>query len=291
MKQFFKSIQFKLFVILLCAVLVGSVIAVATDNSVSPATGVIGTIFSPIQKLTGKISEKVNWFKSSFASAGAYRNENEQLKEKLAQYEQQLADYNEIKNKLDSYEKMLEVKDSNPDFKLCEGNIIGTDSADIFSSLIIDKGKNDGVKVNDPVISGKYLVGVVKKVNASYCVVQTILNPAVNVSAFESSSREQSYVTTNIEQSGKGKCVLEGLERSTAISPGGIVLTSGIGGVYPKGLIIGTVSQVLDSDYNFSSYAVITPGADIQNLEDVFVITSFKGQGVEKIEADELATQ
>ena len=62
------------------------------------------------------------------------------------------------------------------------------------------------------------------------------------------------------------------------------MLTSGIGGIYPSGLIIGTVSQVLKSDIDISSYAIVTPGADIGSLEDVFVITAFDGQGVETIE-------
>ena len=80
---------------------------------------------------------------------------------------------------------------------------------------------------------------------------------------------------------------MAGLERTTDIAPGGIVLTSGIGGVYPKGLILGTVTQVCDSDYDLTSYAVITPGAKIDELEDIFVITDFKGQGVEQIERED----
>lgn len=283
MRQIFKSVQFKIFVFVLCALLVGTVIAVATQDGVSPATTVVGTLLNPIQKLTGAIAQKVDWFSSSFASAGAYKNENDRLKEKIAEYESQLADYDEMKRKLASYEKMLDIKEQNPDFVLENANIIGTDSADIFSSLIIDKGTLDGVAVNDPVISGNYLVGVVKKVNESYSVVQTILNPKINVSAIESKTRESGYVTTNITRQESGKCILAGLDRSTAVSPGGIVMTSGIGGIYPKGLIIGTVSQLLESEYDISCYAVVTPGAELESIEDVFVITSFKGQGIEEI--------
>ncbi|MGN1419118.1 MAG: rod shape-determining protein MreC [Acutalibacteraceae bacterium] len=286
MRQFFKSVQFRVFVFVICALLVGTVIAVATDDSVSPASTVIGTIFSPVQKLTGKIAEKFSWLSASFESAGSYKAENDRLKEQIAEYENQLADYNEIKHKIKSYEQMLDVKEENLDFELENANIIGTDNADIFSSLIIDKGSSDGVAVGDPVVSGNYLVGTIKKVNETYSIVTTILNPSLNVSAVESNTRESSYVTTTTEQSQNGKCIFAGLERTTAVSPGAIVLTSGIGGIYPKGLIIGTVSRVLESDYDYSSYAVITPGADIENLEDVFVITAFKGQGIEKI-ADE----
>ncbi len=178
---------------------------------------------------------------------------------------------------------MLGVKEKNPDYDLVPANIIGKDAADVFSSLIIDKGASDNVSVNDPVVYGNYLVGIVRKVNESYSVVETILNPAVNIGAIESKTRETAYVTTNTAQSGAGKCILAGLERNTAVSPGGIVLTSGIGGIYPKGLIIGTVAQVCQSEYDISSYAVINPSADVNAIEDVFVITAFDGQGIEEI--------
>lgn len=286
MRRFFKSIQFRVMVFVMCALFIGTVIAIATEDSVSPASTVVGTVFSPLQKLTSKISEKFSWFSSSFASAGAYKNENDRLRAQIAEYENQLVDYDEIKHKISSYETMLEVKEKNPDFVLEPANIIGTDTADPFSSLIIDKGSGDGVSVNDPVVYGNYLIGVVRRVNESYSVVETILNPAVNISAIESKTRETAYVTTNTAQSAAGKCILAGLERSTAVSPGGIVITSGIGGIYPKGLIIGTVSQICQSEYDISSYAVINPGADVDSIEDVFIITSFKGQGIEAIEKD-----
>lgn len=284
MRQFLKSTQFKVFVIVLCTLFVGTVLAMVSESSSSPLTSAVGTVFAPVQKLSGFISEKFSWFESSFSSAGAYKTENGELKEKIAEYESMLADYDDIKHKISSYEDMLGVKENNKDFVLQPANIIGTDSADLFSSLIIDKGSNDSIAVNDPVVSGNYVVGIVKKVHPTYSVVSTLLNPSLNISALESKTRETAYVTTNIEQSEDGRCILAGLERLTAVSPGGIVVTSGIGGVYPKGLIIGTVSQVCETGYDLTNYAVINPGADIRALEDVFVITDFEGQGVEQIE-------
>lgn len=275
--------QFKIFIFVISACLFGTVISVATADRVSPASVAAGTVFAPLQKVTSAISEKINWFSSSFASSGAYKNENDRLKEKIAEYESQLVGYDEMKRKIASYEKMLEVKEANPDFELENANVIGADNADVFSTIIIDKGKSDGVDVDDPVVSGNYLVGVVKKVNESYSVVRTVLNPKVNVSAVESKTRETGYITSDISRTEDGKCIFAGLDRMTSVSPGAIIVTSGIGGVYPKGLIIGTVSQVLQSEYDISSYAVVTPGAEIENIEDVFVIKHFKGQGIEEI--------
>ncbi len=287
MRQFFKSTQFKVFSLVLCALLVGAVLAAVNADRSSPFTGVVSVVFSPVQKLSEKAAQKLGGFKASFESAGAYRSENEELRRKVAEYEKQLADYDEMKHKINSYEEMLGVKQANPELELCRAEIIGTDSADLFSSLMIDKGSSDGISAGDPVVSGNYVVGLVKKVNSSYSVVQSVLNPALNISAIESETRETAYVTSTPEQSLQGKCIFAGLERTTVVSPGGVILTSGIGGVYPKGLIIGTVTQVCESETDLTSYAVVNPGAKIDELEDVFVITSFKGQGVEQLERDD----
>lgn len=283
MLQFFKDRKFKTFLFVICALLVGAVLAVASSGSSSPVTNVLGTVLSPVQKITGDIAGRIEWLGESFRSSGAYRNEIERLQQQIAEYENQLVDYNEIKQKLSSYETMLGVKESNPDFALERASVIGTDAADRFTSLIIDKGSNDGVSVNDPAVSGSYVVGIVKKVHPSYSVVESILNPEVNISALDSKTRETAYVTTTIEYSEKGHCIFSGLERTTAVSPGGLILTSGIGGIYPKGLIIGTVNEVCESEYDLSNYAVIEPGVDIKDIEDLFIITDFEGQGIEEI--------
>lgn len=280
MLQFLKSTKFKIFLVVICTVMAGSVVAVATVSSSSPITNVVGVVFRPLQKLSGFVSEKIDWFAASFESSGTYKEEIERLNHKIAEYENKIAAYDELEHKVENYEAMLGVKELNPDFVLENCNIIGADSMDIFSSIIIDKGSDSGVAFNDPVINGNYVVGIVKKVHPTFSVVETILNPDTKISALESKSREIAYVTTTMEFSMKGSCMLSGLSRSSAITPGGIIVTSGVGATYPKGLIIGTVSEVNESPYDLSSYAVIEPGIDISQLEDVCVITEFKGQGI-----------
>lgn len=283
MLQFFKSRKFKTFIFVICALFVGGVIAVASADSSSPVTNLFSSVLSPVQKLSGYIAENVSWFEDSFESSGSYKKEIERLEQKIAEYENQVVDYNDMVQKLESYETMLGVKEENEDFILERASVIGTDAADMFTSLIIDKGSNSGISVNDPAVYGSYVVGIVKKVHPSYSVIESILNPEVNISALESKTRETAYITTNIEYSQKGYCIFAGLERTTAVSPGGIVLTSGIGGIYPKGLIIGTVSEICQSEFDLSNYAVIEPGVDVKEIEDLFIITDFDGQGIEEI--------
>ncbi|MBR3816771.1 MAG: rod shape-determining protein MreC [Clostridia bacterium] len=283
MLQFLKSGKFKAFLFVICALLTGSVIAVATSSSASPVTSAVGAVFSPFQKAAAFVADKIDWFSESFESASSYRRQLERMEQKIAEYENQLIDYNDTKHKLESYEKMLQIKQENPDYMFEPASVIGTDSADLFRSLILDKGSNDGISANDPVVYGNYVVGVVKKVHPSYCVVESVLSPEVYISAMDSKTRETAYLTTTAEYSLKGCCVFTGLSQTTAVAPGGLILTSGIGGTYPKGLILGTVTEVGESKYELSSYAVVQPGADIRELEDVFIITDFEGQGVEEI--------
>lgn len=280
MLQFFKNKKFNAFVAVLCALLMGAVIALTTQNSVSPISSFFGTVFSPLRKVSSVISEKLDWFSETFAFSGSYQQEIERLNAQIAEYESQLVDYEDLQNKVDSYESMLGVKEENEDFVFERAEVIGADATDVFTSLIIDKGSNNDINVNDAVISGSYVVGVVTKVYPTYSIVSTILSESVNISAMDSSSREIAYVCTTIEFSENGYCIMQPLTSDTSISPGSIIITSGIGGIYPQGLIIGSVIQIEDSKYDLSSYAVIEPGVDVTQLEDVYVITYFESQGV-----------
>ena len=282
MRKFIKSTQVKIFLFVFAALLVGVVLAAVGHSQTSPLTKAVSVVFTPLQKVSGAVSEKVRWFSSSFASASTLKTENDALRAKLADYETRLIGYDETLRKLRSYEKMLGVQKQHKDFTTVPANVIGTDKADLFSSLVLDKGSTDDVQAGDPVISGNYLVGIVKKVNPTDCVVHTLMNPTVNVGSIESKTRESGFVTTDVHHAEGGRCLLRGLERSTQVMPGALVVTSGVGGLYPKGLLIGTVLQILESDVDLTAYAVLEPAVDYAALEDVFVITDFKGQGIEQ---------
>lgn len=283
MLQFLKGRKFRSFLLVICALLFGAVMAMVSRNASTPVTNAVSIVLRPLQKLSDSVSDRISVAFDYFRSSASYKSENERLKQKIAEYENQLVEYNDIAEKLAAYETMLGVKEENPDFELCGADIIGTDSDDMFTVLIIDKGSNNGISAKDPVVYGNYLVGVVKKVHPTYSVVETFLNPGVNISAIESKTREVSYVTTTAEYLKSGLCIMESLDRTTAIAPGGLVITSGIGGLYPKGLIIGSVKEIGESKFELSSFAVIEPGIALNELESVFVITAFEGQGVEEI--------
>ena len=280
MRSFFKSTRFKGFLGFFGVLVLSIVIAAATESGSSPASTVLGTVFSPLQSVSSAIADSVKDFSVYFRSSAQYQERVKELENQLGEAQKELVGYEQAKQQIALYEEFLELKEENEDFQFASASVIGSDSSDAFGSFTLNKGELDGVKVNNPVIYGKYLVGVVVKTAPTYCVVNTVLNPEVNVSAYEVRTRESGYSTTTVDLAKEGKCSLSGLVRTTAIAPGGIVCTSGVGGIYPADLIIGTVEEVRNDTTNISSYAVINTQVDFTQLRDVFIITQFKGMGV-----------
>ncbi|MBP3560773.1 MAG: rod shape-determining protein MreC [Clostridia bacterium] len=283
MKRFLRSSVFKNLIVIALVVMVGVVVASLSHNAASPVTTVIGTVFSPLQKLSSYIADNIDGLSASFRSSSVYIEENKALKKEIEEYRKQLTDYNELKNKVDAYEEFYGIKQQNPDYEFSYGSVISKDAADAYGSFVLDIGSKDGVKVDDPVIYGEYVVGVVKKVNYTTCVVYSVLDPRVNIGAFESGTREYGYVSGDAKLYKSGLCRLSGLDSSTSVVGGGIVCTSGAGGVFPNALIIGEVKAVHSDDVSSAYYAEIKPFINPDEITDVFVITSFEGQGEEDI--------
>ncbi len=283
MKRFFKSSSFKILVVIAVCILAGTALASVSHNASTPVTSFIGTVFSPLQKLSATIADSLNDVSVAFKSSTYYRLQNIELQEELEKYRGQLADYGEMKKKVEAYEKFYGIKQKNADFEFSYGSVISKDTADAYGSFVLNTGSGDGVSVGDPVIYGEYVVGVVKKVNYSSCVVYSVLDPRVNIGAYESGSKEYGYVSGDPKLFKDKLCKLSGLDVNTSVVGGGVVCTSGAGGVFPNGLIIGEVTSVKSDEVTSSFYAEVKPFALPEDISDVFVITAFDGQGESEI--------
>ena len=276
MDNFFKSTTFKVLVTIAVILLSATIVATVLPGSTSPLTNVVGFITSPLQDAASYFSSKFDNATGGFISSKTYQNRVAELEQQVAEYQSQLVDYENTKKRLESYEAFLDVREKHPDYTWTYATVIGRDGADIFGSFTLDRGSTDDVKVNDVVISGEYLIGVVTEVNATSCVVRSVFDPSVNVAAYEIRTGELGYVSANYDLSVKETCKLTGLNTKTAISEGGIVCTSGTGGIYPKDLIIGTVTSVEQSETDLSSYAVVKPAVSANQIHDCFIITAYE---------------
>ncbi len=278
MIRFLKSTAFKIFAVVAAALLAGSVFAFASRSGSSPLTSVTGVIFGPLSRLTSYVSAEISKLPISFKSSSALAVEIKDLEKKIDKLTEQLVDYEQIKHKNEFYQEFLGLKEEHSDYVFAEAAIIGRDAADNLGSFTLNKGSLNDISVNDPVIYGKYLVGVVASVTPTQCTVNTILNPKVNVSAYEVRTRDLGFVTSTVALAQEGHCHMPGLSSSTAVTAGGIICTSGVGGIFPRDLIIGTIVDVVDGTVDISASAVIQPGVDFSLMTDVFIITSFNGQ-------------
>lgn len=278
MIRFFKSTAFKIFAVVAAALVAGSLFAVASRGGSSPLNNVTGFIFGPVSNLSTYVASQFKDLPISFRSSSALAAEIDALEDKVDSLMKQLVDYEQTKHMNEVYKAHLELKDEHSDFEFAEAAVIGRDASGQNGSFILNKGSLNGISVNDPVIYGEYLIGVVASVTANRCTVNTILNPEVNVSAYEVRTRDMGYVTTNIDLAQQGLCHMPGLSSSTAVTAGGVVCTSGVGGIYPRDLIIGTINDVVDGTVDISASAIIQPGVDFGSITDVFIITAFDGQ-------------
>lgn len=287
MNRFFKSKSFKLFVIVVAALLLGSVIAGITHMGSTPLSSALGIITHPLQKISASVGNYIDDYCDNFRSSSALQKENEKLRQKLADFQYELADYENTKRTLKIYEEFLGVKEENPDFIFANASVLSRDSVDIYGSFILDKGSAKGIEVNDPVIFGKNLIGIVTEVTPTNCTVKTLANPDVSVAVYEARSNEVGYVTGFENGIDTTVFMLPGLSKDSNIASGGVVYTTGIGGIYPKDLIVGTVEEIRKSQSDISYYGVIKSEVDFSQLTEVFVITDFDGQGIGEIVTEE----
>ena len=276
MNRFFKSTTFRVLLAVAVLLLCATVLATVTIRATSPLTNALSFLTSPLQEATSFIYSKFDGVTGGFISSKSYQERISQLEQQVADYQKQLVDYEKTKKQLSSYEEFLDVREKNPDFTWVYSTVIGRDSADLFGSFTINKGSLDGIKVNDAVIYSEYLVGVVTEVNPTSAVVRSISDPSVNVAAYEIRTGELGYVSSSYDTAVNGGCRLSGLDKSTGISKGGIVCTSGTGGIFPKDLIIGTVSAVEQRSTDLTSYAPLNLAVDSKDIHDCFVITAFE---------------
>lgn len=123
-------------------------------------------------------------------------------------------------------------------------------------------------------------MGYVSTVAPTYSTVTTLLDTSMNVAAIDSRTRgDTGVVTGSLDLASKGLCRLNYLSPTGSAAAGDLVVTTGITGIFPKDLLIGTIREVDQSGSDISAYAVIEPAADILELRDVLIITSFNGQG------------
>jgi rod shape-determining protein MreC len=277
-KDVFRSTGFKLLVtvmfIMFCLML-------ATSNSSNSITAkLFGFATTPMQRISTMVTNNAAvTVKSASQSKEELAAENQKLKDQINELNKKLVNYYTYQQENAQLRKFLELKNANQDFKPVSAAVVGRDPNDLFGQFTIDQGTQNGVSLNDPVVTEAGVVGWVSSVSTSYSKVTTVLSPETKISAVDKVTRETGVIGCDIQSADKNVLKLQYLSTGTKAKAGDIVVTNGIGGVYPRNLIVGTVKSVQHSKYDVSLYAEVTPAVNVKEIRDVMVITSFLGKG------------
>ena len=281
MEDFFKSVRFKILVAVL-AFLFAFMLRAAYTGGLAPLTSQILSFFTtPLQGASASASASFSGFFDRIFRSGEILEENERLKEENRKLTQRQLEFDRYKMENEQLKEYLDIKEKNPDFDFETAFVIGRDPNDRFYSFTIDKGSMDGISLRDPVITEDGLVGMVVEVGPTYSKVATILDVMLEISSYDSRTKDIGITTGRIDLAEEGLCQLTLLQRESGASAGDIVVTSNVGGLYPKDLVIGTIQEVRTESHGLSLYAVVEPAVDVRTVKDVLVITSFMGQASE----------
>ena len=276
MKDFVDTWTFKILVIV--AVFLVGIMAYAGANGRLTAAPqeLLSVVLTPLQKVTSALSGGAASVWEKYTSIDDVMDRNEQLEAENAELRQQMVDYDRIKAENDAYKALARIQDTNSEASYVSAFVIGRDPLDEFGGFTLDQGSTDGVAVNDAIISDRgYLLGVVVEVDATSCKVMTILHPSFNAAGVISRTRENGIITGSADYAADGQCVLTNLDRATEARKGDQVITTGLGGVFPANLLVGTVQEVVPEQSGKSSSAVIRPGADPRTVKHVFIVTEY----------------
>ena len=174
---------------------------------------------------------------------------------------------------------MLDIEERHPDYEWSAPcSVIARNANDIYGGFTIDKGKNDGIELRDPVFTSIGLVGVITEISDNYSVVTTILSPEITIGSISADNDVVGIIENNVEFSAEGCCLMSYINKNSNIELKEPILTSG-GSVFPSDMLIGTVKELYVDSNGLTLHAVIEPSENVFNVTDVFVVTSFDGQG------------
>lgn len=257
-------------IIITIVVLILIVIFSNKEANTSFFENVANKLVMPIQNGLTYVKNKVSGNSSFFTDISNLKTENKELQEKNSKLEQSLRELENIKTENETLKEYLGLTEKYSGYKTIPGDVINKDISNYSKTITLNIGSKDGVKVDMTVISEEGLVGHVISVTESTAKVQTISDPGSSVSAMMSTTKDSIVCKGTLENKSMLKAMYIPTEAS--VIQGDTIQTSGLGGIYPKGIKIGTIKKVVDTENLTDRYALVETAVDFNKLNSVLVI-------------------
>ena len=262
------------------------IVATAASGTTSaPLQNVAGFLVVPFEKGISGVSNMFGDVKNSLRDKQDVLQENEELKNQINSLTEQNNILIQDQTELTRLKELYNLDQEYTDYPKVAARIISKDPGNWYDTFMINKGTNDGIHVDNNVIAGKGLVGIVTEVGPSWATVRSIIDDSSNVSAMAVSTSDNCVVTGDLELIDEGKLSFEQLyDQDNKVTVGERIVTSNISEKYVEGLFIGYVSEIQQDPNNSTKTGTIVTPVDFGHLKDVFVITVNKQDAIDKTE-------
>jgi rod shape-determining protein MreC len=237
----------------------------------NPIRDAFSRVLSPVQFAIGRVSRPMLRSLDHLGRLTAVETENDQLRRENAELRAEVIALREAQIENENLRHQLNFKSAVPHFKLLSAEVIGRDPNNLLQYILIDRGRLDGLEPGMPVLTAEGLVGRVSQVSAASAKVMLITDPSSSVTALIQSSR----ATGVVQGYSSHELVMRYIPQLAEVAPGDVVLTSGLGGNFPKRLPIGQVVEVSYQDVHMFREARVIPAANLSDLEMIMVLLSF----------------
>lgn len=236
-----------------------------------PYRGIIGNIFNPFVYVINKTSKSLEDFYSNYIHLVNVKKENDLLNKKIMDYSIQIDILNEQLANYERLKELLNFKEAY-NFDTITSNVIGRNMSSNSLYLLIDRGSSDGIAVNDAVIGIGGLVGKIDDVYLKSSLVKVLIDITSNVSVLNLNTRSIGIA----KGGGDGSVYVDYYDKLDPVNEGDIFVTSGIGGVFPKGLPVGKVEKIGESENGLFQKVILKPTVNFYKIENLMVIKNVK---------------
>ncbi len=241
-------------------------------SSVNWIGNLISVPFTAVEKVFSYAGQEIEAGIGLFNNVEALRAENKTLKEEIDKLNNERTEFLRLQSENEDLKNVLKIKDQLDGVEFMGANVIAKDSRNLFNIFLTDKGSTSGIDYNMPVITSKGLVGKVASSQPFSSKIISIIEDGSSVSAIVSKSRDLVVVKGDLKLGKEGLCKLVYIPNDLDLAQGDEIETSGLGGIYPKGIKIGTVKEVRTGESDLDRYAIIQPSVDLRRLSQVVIL-------------------
>ncbi|HIZ22329.1 MAG TPA: rod shape-determining protein MreC [Candidatus Blautia faecigallinarum] len=240
----------------------------------APFQEAAGMLVVPFEKSISKISGFLSSAGDSFADKQKLLAENEELKAQIDSLTTQNNKLIQDQTELTRLKELYDLDEEYSEYPKIAATIISKDPGNWYDTFMINKGSRDGVRVDNNVIAGRGLAGIVTEVGSSWATVRAIIDDSSSVSSMTVSTADNCVVEGDLGLIDEGKLRFTQLyDRENKVTVGERIVTSNISEKFVEGLFIGYVSEVQQDSNNLTKSGTIVTPVDFQHLREVFVIT------------------